>query len=53
MKTNRITAMFLLIGAFMIFVSAAYAGKGEETDKTLSPYFFIKSDDPETDQTRL
>ncbi|RPJ12326.1 MAG: trypsin, partial [Desulfobacteraceae bacterium] len=53
MKTNRITAMFLLIGAFMLFVSAAYAGNGEGTDKTLSPYFFIKSDDPETDRLPL
>ncbi|MFH1974493.1 MAG: VIT domain-containing protein [Pseudomonadota bacterium] len=53
MQKKKITAAFLLISIFVIFVTLAYAEKGEDADKTLSPYFFIKSDDPETDQLPL
>ena len=53
MQKKKITSVFLLMSIFMIFVSTAYAEKGAETDKTLSPYFFIKSDDPETDRLPL
>ena len=53
MQKKKITAAFLLISIFVIFVTLAYAEKGEDADKTLSPYFFIKSDDPETDRLPL
>ncbi len=53
MKRKITKALFLLISIFVIFVTMAYAEKGEEADKTLSPYFFIKSDDPETDRLPL
>lgn len=53
MQNKKRTALFLLIGIFVLFVTMAYAEKGEEADKTLSPYFYIKSDDPETDQLPL
>lgn len=53
MQKKKITSVYLLMSIFMILVSTAYAEKGAETDKTLSPYFFIKSDDPETDRLPL
>jgi Ca-activated chloride channel homolog len=53
MKKNKITVISLLIGILFLFVSGAYAGNGEAADKTLSPYFFIKSDDSETDRLPL
>ncbi len=53
MQKKKMTSVFLLMSIFMILVSTAYAEKGAETDKTLSPYFFIKSDDPETDRLPL
>jgi Ca-activated chloride channel family protein len=53
MKKNKITAISLLIGILFLFVSGAYAGSGEGEDRTLSPYFFVKSDDPEIDQLPL
>jgi Ca-activated chloride channel family protein len=33
--------------------TAAYAQPGESEDRTLSPYFFVKSDDPQVDQLPL
>lgn len=53
MKRKKTTAAFLLISIFVLFVTMAYAEKWEESDETLSPYFFIKSDDPEIDQLPL
>ncbi|MBU0544788.1 MAG: AgmX/PglI C-terminal domain-containing protein [Proteobacteria bacterium] len=53
MKRKITKVLFLLISIFVIFVTMAYAEKGAEADKTLSPYFFIKSDDPETDRLPL
>ena len=41
---------------FIIWLTAAgaaFAQTGEEADKTLSPYFFVKSDDPNLDQLPL
>ncbi len=53
MQKKKTTAAFLLISIFLIFVTMAYAERGEGTDKTLSPYFFVKSDDPEIDRLPL
>jgi Ca-activated chloride channel family protein len=40
--------------AFSFFLgTAAYAQPGESEDRTLSPYFFVKSDDPQVDQLPL
>jgi Ca-activated chloride channel family protein len=44
------------IFSFIIWLAAAgmaFAQTGEDTDKTLSPYFFVKSDDPNLDQLPL
>ncbi len=44
------------IFSFIIWLAvagAAFAQTGENADKTLSPYFFVKSDDPNFDQLPL
>jgi Ca-activated chloride channel family protein len=38
---------------FLMHINMAFSQSGESNDKTLSPYFFVKSDDPETDQLPL
>jgi len=38
---------------WLVLAGAALAQPGEEADKTLSPYFFVKSDDPNLDQLPL
>jgi Ca-activated chloride channel family protein len=38
---------------FIICGSGAYAQSESDVDKTLSPYFFVKSDDPEVDRLPL
>jgi Ca-activated chloride channel family protein len=44
----------ILTAVSSCFVGAtAYAQPGESEDKTLSPYFFVKSDDPQVDQLPL
>jgi len=43
-----------IILTLLIFIAAgAYGQPSENTDKTLSPYFFVKSDDPGVDQLPL
>ena len=37
----------------ILFGTPAYSQPGESEDRTLSPYFFVKSDDPEADQLPL
>jgi len=46
------TTLFILAG-FVFFTSTIYAKPEISDDKTLSPYFFVKSDDPEIDQLPL
>ena len=44
----------LLTAAFsLLFGTAAYPQPGESEDRTLSPYFFVKSDDPQIDALPL
>ena len=38
---------------WLILTGMAFAQTGEEADKTLSPYFFVKSDDPNLEQLPL
>jgi Ca-activated chloride channel family protein len=46
-----ITAVFILFST--VFGKAMPAPQGESDDKTLSPYFFVKSDDSTVDQLPL
>jgi Ca-activated chloride channel family protein len=51
---NRITVWALLILVMLVMGSArAFAQPETGEDKTLSPYFFVKSDDPDLDQLPL
>ncbi len=43
----------LIFAASMFLGNAVCAQPERDTDKTLSPYFFVKSDDPEVDQLPL
>ena len=43
----------LVFGVFMILANIVFAQPQKDANKTLSPYFFVKSDDPEVDQLPL
>ena len=43
----------LVFAVCILLGDVAYAQPEKNADKTLSPYFFVKSDDPETDQLPL
>ena len=45
-------ALWTAVFSFLLG-TAAYAQPGESEDRTLSPYFFVKSEDPQTDQLPL
>ncbi len=49
---RRIWAV-LVLAVFLLIARSAYAQPESSADKTLSPYFFVKSDDPEVDQLPL
>lgn len=56
---NRITQSFVLLITILSILCGTVFGKflspdsRESDDKTLSPYFFVKSDDPDTDRLPL
>jgi Ca-activated chloride channel family protein len=53
-KFKRIIALeAALFFVFLMHINVACSQVGENEDKTLSPYFFVKSDNPETDQLPL
>jgi Ca-activated chloride channel family protein len=53
-KFKKIIALeAALFFAFLLHINMACSQVAETEDKTLSPYFFVKSDDPETDQLPL
>jgi Ca-activated chloride channel family protein len=53
-KFERIIALeAALFFVFLMHINMACSQSGETEDKTLSPYFFVKSDNPETDQLPL
>ena len=43
----------LVFGVFMILTNIVFAQSQKDADKTLSPYFFVKSDDSDADQLPL
>jgi Ca-activated chloride channel family protein len=56
-KVNKLTRFIVLVAAtftaLFMQLNMACSQDAGNTDKTLSPYFFIKSDNPETDQLPL
>lgn len=51
---QKTKALGIFIAAVLILtVNVSNAQKPENTDKTLSPYFFVKTDDPDLDQLPL
>ena len=54
MKATSFFSKCMLLAAMLIFsISAANAHENDEADKTLSPYFVVISENPETDQLPL
>ncbi len=51
-RCSRLLASTISL-SFVMAVTTAYAEPSEQTDKTLSPYFFVKSDDPTIDRLPL
>jgi len=51
-RTQRLFA-FCFVVLLLFFGSTAHSQPRETEDKTLSPYFFVKSDDPEVDRLPL
>ena len=50
--TGKATAL-LILAAFVFTAGGAYAQSERNLDRTLSPYFFVKSDDPALDRLPL
>ena len=46
MKYKTRLLVSLIFAAAMLLVNDVSAQSEKDTDKTLSPYFFVKSDDP-------
>jgi Ca-activated chloride channel family protein len=53
MKQKHIMLIFLIIFIQMALVDTVSAKPEANSDRTLSPYFWVKSDDPEVDQLPL
>lgn len=53
MKPATRALAFLTLAAFILTGATGRAQQEESKDKTLSPYFFVKSDDPAVDQLPL
>jgi Ca-activated chloride channel homolog len=47
------TARWLLVGMLMLFTGMSAGAETDKADKTLSPYFMVKSDDPDVDRLPL
>lgn len=52
MKQSAIVSFFTLLLAIFL-IAPGFAQEEESADKTLSPYFFVQSDDPEVDRLPL
>ena len=52
---SSVTRFLALLTALLsvLFGTTAYSQPEETEDRTLSPYFFVKSDDPQVDQLPL
>ncbi len=53
MNHKKKTLALFIIAGFVLMAGVCRAQQGEHADKTLSPYFFVKSDDPTVDQLPL
>lgn len=53
MKLRKITLMILIAALGLLVAKTVLAQPEKGADKTLSPYFYVKSDDPETDRLPL
>jgi Ca-activated chloride channel family protein len=53
MKLRRFLSVILVMVLGQVFYTTSYAQQEEGGDKTLSPYFFVKSDDATIDQMPL
>lgn len=53
MTDKRKKWTLLIVALFVLFANVAYAQPEKDADRTLSPYFLVKSDDPEVDQLPL
>ncbi len=53
MKGVSVIAIFAVICSILFLPGLSHTQKPEDGDKTLSPYFFVKSDDPKVDQLPL
>jgi len=53
MTDKRKKWTLLIVALFLFLANVAYAQPEKDADRTLSPYFLVKSDDPEVDQLPL
>ncbi len=53
MRTRTRIAAALIVAGFLLFGFGASAHPEPDGEKTLSPYFFVKSDDPDVDRLPL
>jgi Ca-activated chloride channel family protein len=53
MRQKYKVLIFLIISIQLVLTGAAWSQSELNTDRTLSPYFLVKSDDPEVDQLPL
>jgi Ca-activated chloride channel family protein len=53
MRDSRMLVAFMLLAGFLLAASGTYGLSETDVEKTLSPYFLVKSDDPEVDQLPL
>jgi len=53
MKSVARFVMYLAVVLSFLFGATAYSQPKESEDRTLSPYFFVKSDDPKVDPLPL
>ncbi len=53
MTDKRKKWTLLIVALFLFLANVAYAQQEKDADRTLSPYFLVKSDDPEVDQLPL
>ena len=53
MRDSRILVTIMLLAGFLLAGSVAFGQSETDEGKTLSPYFLVKSDDPEVDQLPL
>ncbi len=53
MRNSKILVTVMLLAGFLVTGSGVYGQSETDEERTLSPYFLVKSDDPEVDQLPL